>query len=140
MKLLQSLMARKRRFTRQQPPCTRSYARRTGTLLACCWLCLAGSSSAQPANDNFTNRLQLTGTNITNVVSNTGATAEPGEPSHNGTNPAVSSIWFTWTAPAPGGVEITAATPPSSVFDFPIPILAVYTCTNLSTLTHLSYN
>src|SRR4051812_29800571 len=64
------------------------------TLLTCCGVWLGtGRGSAQPANDSFANRLQLTGTNITNSVSNTGATAETGEPSHNGTNAALSSIW-----------------------------------------------
>jgi len=67
--------------------------------------CTAISVVAQPANDNFADRIALTG--YTNVVpiSSTTATAEPGEP--NGKNLLLyGSVWFEWTAPETGTVHL----------------------------------
>ena len=50
-----------------------------------------------PANDDFTNRIALSGTSVSATGSNVAATVEPGEP---GTSP---SVWWTWTAP---GTEV----------------------------------
>ena len=56
-------------------------------------------------NDNFSNRIVLTGANVHVTGNNATATQEPGEPnptSHAGSN----SVWWTWTAPANGTVVI----------------------------------
>jgi hypothetical protein len=71
-----------------------------------------------PANDNFNNRVRLSGPRIATHVSNTGATKEVGEPDHLG-NPGGSSVWYSWTAPASGRVtlstnDVPAYAPPSS--------------------------
>jgi len=65
----------------------------------------AVSTIAQPANDNFADRISLTG--YTNVVpiSSTLATAETGEPS-KAESLGYGTVWFSWTAPATGTTTI----------------------------------
>jgi hypothetical protein len=68
-----------------------------------------------PANDDFGEATELfsllTGQPYTNVTvigpTTVGATKEPGEPAHAG-NPGGASVWFKWTAPVDGSVQITA--------------------------------
>src|SRR5439155_1567623 len=62
---------------------------------------------AAPANDNFADRIILTGTNISVPGSTLGATQEPNEPPETFGN----SVWWSWTAPIAGVcvVEATAA-------------------------------
>jgi hypothetical protein len=64
---------------------------------------------AAPPNDDFANRILLSGTNVSIVASNVGATVEPGEPDHS-LSPGRQSVWFSWTAPATGraSFEISA--------------------------------
>lgn len=94
----------------------------------------AGSVLAQPANDNFANAISL-GSSTWGSVSNdnTGATAEPNEPPHSGFT-ATNSIWYTWTAPQSGDVEMD--TIGSSVDT----VLAVYTGANLANLNQVAAN
>jgi hypothetical protein len=71
-----------------------------------------------PINDDFANRIKLSGSRISTNASNAGATKELGEPDHLG-NPGGSSVWYSWTAPASGRVtlstnEVPAYPPPSS--------------------------
>src|SRR5256885_16260825 len=61
--------------------------------------------AAIPPNDRFSNRITLSGTNITVTGSNAGASKEAGEPDHAG-NPGGKSVWWTWTAPTNGEVII----------------------------------
>ena len=84
--------------------------------------------------DNFECRQILEGSNVTVSASSLGATQEPGEPSHSSILSGNASVWFTWTAPASGGVVLTV----NSVFGRPI--LAVYTGTVLTNLTPLANN
>jgi hypothetical protein len=91
--------------------------------------------------DNFECREIISGTNISFLTSNSGATSEPGEPSHfsgvfGGTNyvTAGQSLWYSWTAPFSGGVVITANT------SFPSPCLAVYTGDSFATFTRVASN
>jgi alpha-tubulin suppressor-like RCC1 family protein len=88
--------------------------------------------------DFFDSRLPIMGTSIDLTVSIVGATKEPGEPNYFGSNAPGSSVWFSWTASAAGGVELTA-----SDASFPgtlNPVLAVYTGTNLVNLTSVAMN
>jgi len=85
--------------------------------------------------DYFECRPILTGSSISNVISNVGATREPGEPLHGGIS-TTNSIWYSWLAPSSGGVVVQATT--SS--DFASPILAVYTGVNLASLTNVAFN
>ncbi|MDB6026257.1 MAG: hypothetical protein JWM68_2480 [Verrucomicrobiales bacterium] len=72
-------------------------------LLSLLW---AHAASAQvPYNDDFTNRVSLSGTNATDVGSNVGATSEPGETSL-GLDAAGKTIWWTWRATASGTTTI----------------------------------
>src|SRR5262249_41863355 len=64
---------------------------------------------------------------------NTGATAESGEPVHNG-NGGGHSIWYTWTAPATGNAEFTTL---ANNYDT---IMAVYTGNSVSNLTLVGSN
>ena len=55
---------------------------------------------AAAANDNFANRVTLTGGTVSAIGYNTGATREPLEPTSP--NSQQRTIWWTWTAPAAG--------------------------------------
>jgi hypothetical protein len=74
--------------------------------------------SPAPQNDDFANRLKLSGSRVFTDASNAGAKKEIAEPNHLG-NPGGSSVWYSWTAPASGRVtlstnEVPAYAPPSS--------------------------
>src|SRR5688572_2322370 len=88
-----------------------------------------------PANDNFANRAVMTGSPVTG--SNAGASFEAigadfkqGEPLH--VTLGGKSVWWTWTAPSSGGLELTTT---RSTFDT---VLAVYTGTNLTNLVFVA--
>jgi hypothetical protein len=85
-----------------------------------------GSPFPPPANDNFANRAVITGTPANLAGSNVGASFERGEPLH--VKLGGKSVWWTWTAPSSGGLELTTA---RSTFDT---VLAVYMGTNLTNL------
>jgi len=61
--------------------------------------------SAPPANDNFAQRLLLTGCSLDITGTTVSATREPGEPGH-GTDAAARTVWYSWTAPASGTVQL----------------------------------
>jgi len=86
-----------------------------------------------PANDNFANRLPLTGAIKTTTASNQFATREAGEPNHAG-NTGGSSVWWSWTAPSNGTYSVSTR---GSDFDT---ILGVYTGTSLATLVTVASN
>jgi hypothetical protein len=73
-----------------------------------------------PANDQFANRIALSGASATTTGSNRYATKESGEPAHAGITGGA-SVWWTWTAPASGTCAIDTA---GSAFDT---LLGVYT-------------
>ncbi|XZN95821.1 MAG: Ig-like domain-containing protein [Microcoleus sp.] len=59
---------------------------------------LAGSTPPpSTANDNFANRILLSGAPVSTTGSNIGATGEVGEPIQSGTT---NSVWWSWTAPS----------------------------------------
>jgi hypothetical protein len=78
-------------------------------------------------NDDFENRLHLSGTWTQVDFSNTGATLQPGEPNPSGPF-ANSTLWWNWTAPASG---LTTIDTYGSWFDTR---LAVYAGTSLNAL------
>ena len=59
-----------------------------------------------PANDNFDSPVVITGFPATVYGSNIEATVETGESLPDGYDYAVESVWYTWTAPASGLVQI----------------------------------
>ena len=84
----------------------------------------------RPANDDFVAAAVLSGTSVSDSVSNVNATAENGEPAHDG-EPASHSVWWTWTAPSDGALTVDTN---ASDFDT---LLAIYSGSALSTLTKL---
>ncbi len=77
---------------------------------------------AAPFNDQFASRINIAGTSNTVRGSILEAGKEPGEPDHAGV-PGGRSVWWKWTAPANGLVEVDTV---GSAFDTR---LAVYTNT-----------
>ena len=86
------------------------------------------STSNRPFNDAFANRARITGPNVTVRSNNSGATRETGEPVIGG-NPGGASLWWEWTAPTTGSVNV--ATTGSAYAT----LLAVYTGTSVGALT-----
>ena len=108
-----------------------------GSNWRCRWLllamtCVTGSTAvmAQPVNDNFTDRIPLTGTRLTTRGSNVGATVELGEyGAYDGSRlPTLKTVWWTWTAPADGGLVVSG-----SESDFPA-VVNVQTGSSVSNL------
>ena len=87
-----------------------------------------------PTADLFASADVLTGTLITVTATNTGATAESGEPAGAGTSGEVNSVWWSWTAPTSGYVEVNTI---GSDFDT---LLAVYTGSTVDDLTLVAAN
>jgi hypothetical protein len=58
-----------------------------------------------PPNDDFADAQLIEGLSVDIDGTNVGATQEPGEPMHDD-NYYDPSVWYTWTAPATGGVRI----------------------------------
>jgi hypothetical protein len=104
--------------------------------IACVLLMSPTLLRAAPPNDNFANRITLTGTNVVLLATNVGATREASEPQHFSTLTS-NSVWYTWTAPSSGGAVVTAT---NSDFTMSSPMLAVYTGTTLASLVRLSSN
>jgi hypothetical protein len=83
-----------------------------------------------PSNDNFANRIPLTGLGITTFGYNASATSEPGEPGY----PWVQSVWWSWTAPMSGLVVVEAAGSTAGQY------APVYTGTVLTNLSLVAYD
>jgi hypothetical protein len=83
-----------------------------------------------PGNDDFADAFVLSGFHADTDGYNLSATGELGEPEHHGpgfSNP-LASVWYEWTAPAPGTVTIDTC---GSDFDT---TLAVYTGSSVNSL------
>ena len=91
------------------------------------------SGVTAPANDMFANATAITGATGQVAFSTAGATREAGEPNHGGTS-GTASVWFTWTAPANGSLQVTTA---GSSYDT---LLAGYAGSALGSLTQLAAN
>ena len=94
-----------------------------------------------PQNDNFANARALSGNSATANGTTLAATRETGEPDHYVTNPPDSdlwvgdhSVWYSWTAPFKGKVEVNTCT---ANIDS---LLAVYTGSSLGTLGRVADN
>ena len=90
-------------------------------------------TGAAPGNDNFANRIVLTGANFSTNAVNLNATAETGEPAHANQG-ALKSLWWSWTAPSAGRAVIRTT---GSSIDT---VLAVYTGTAVNALTPVAVN
>ncbi|MBD2412417.1 DUF4347 domain-containing protein [Nostoc calcicola FACHB-3891] len=83
------------------------------------------------SNDNFANRIVLSGNSGNSTGNNVGATGESGEPTQSGTT---NSIWWSWTAPASGNVVFDTI---NSGFDT---YLDVYTGNAVNSLSLVAAN
>jgi hypothetical protein len=85
-----------------------------------------------PPNDNFANRIVLTGSNVSVNGNNSNATWESGEryDTYYFLGYGNKSVWFSWTAPTTGSYVFSVST--TSVY---YPILAIYTGSQLSSLS-----
>lgn len=99
-----------------------------------------GPPQAPPTNDNFADRITISGDHLSNVPgSNVGATAEPREPFHADAI-GQKSVWWTWTAPASGGLTLTSQGT-STLFGGALDtLLAVYTGNSVTNLTLIAAN
>lgn len=86
-----------------------------------------------PPNDSFAGAKVLSGPPAVFNGYSIGATAEPGEPSHDGYSPRA-TVWHRWTAPTTGGIRVTAVAtnPPSSL------VLAIYDGASLAGLNEVA--
>ena len=89
--------------------------------------------ASQLTNNAFADRFILEGRTPTASGSNVDATAEPGEPVHHGLGGG-KSVWWTWTAPTSGTVEINTF---GSDYDT---VLAVYQGTSVDSLRRIASN
>ncbi len=85
-----------------------------------------------PANNDFADRITVSGSSVTATGNNTGADKEPGEPNH--ARPGGASVWWSWTAPANGSVTVDTI---GSNYDT---MLGVYTGTAVNALTTIGTN
>ncbi len=86
-----------------------------------------------PGADRFANATALGGVAVSVEGTNTFATSEPDEPAHAG-RPAKASLWYSWTAPLYGSVNITTT---GSDLDT---LLSVYTGSALNGLIVVKEN
>lgn len=92
---------------------------------------LRDDSVSPPANDNFADRITITGTSITTIGTNNHATREAGEP-YDISNTGGKSVWWSWAAPKSGTVTISTI---GSNFDT---TLGVYTGSAVSALNKIA--
>ncbi|NET40724.1 S8 family serine peptidase [Okeania sp. SIO2B3] len=85
------------------------------------------------ANDDFADRISLSGSQINETATNENATVESAEPLHAG-NDGGASLWWSWTAPSDGTLTVNTG---GSDFDT---ILAAYTGSSLFNLTEVDSN
>jgi hypothetical protein len=87
----------------------------------------------RPPNDNFANRILISGSSATVTGTTDGASKEPGEPDHAGYSGGT-SVWWSWTSPLNGYVTISSDMVNPYDSYFASPLLAVYTGISLSSL------
>ena len=80
----------------------------SGSAYATLTLDVRGNSSFAPANDNFANRITLSGAAVSTTGANNNASAESGETAHAG-SPAATSVWWSWIAPSSGTLTLSTA-------------------------------
>jgi hypothetical protein len=89
--------------------------------------------SVPPPNDNFANRIVLTGINLTVTGTSLGATRENNEPNLTG-NAAGQSVWWSWTTLSDGLLQINNT---NSSF---LPLIEVYTGNAIASLSAVTNN
>ena len=93
-----------------------------------------------PANDNFASAQTIGGCSGSVSSNNSGATREPGEPSHNpdpSEDPGGASVWYLWQAPSNGLVTIELTSTNNPQHDT---MLGVYTGNSVGALSAVARN
>jgi Ca2+-binding RTX toxin-like protein len=85
-------------------------------------------------NDNFDDRISLTGFSVSETGTNFPATGELGEPNHASISEPLNSVWWSWTAPADGVFIVDTF---GSNYDTS---LGVYTGSAVDSLTEVASN
>ena len=100
---------------------------------------LATHGQTPPPNDNYSNRIALTGTDLTFTGTLTGATLEDSQEAvsynnafsgYGGATPASGSVWWSWTAPQSTALTIEVIGPPPGYFYTGGAAIAIYNATN----------
>ena len=94
----------------------------------------AGISPQGPPNDNFASAQVVSGFSASANGTNVAATLESGDPTSVDTRSTSHTVWYRWTAPFSGAVEMNTCT---SDFDT---LLGVYTGSALGSLTEAAAN
>ncbi|MEG3960330.1 S8 family peptidase [Microcoleus sp. herbarium2] len=84
-----------------------------------------------PPNDNFANRIALTGDSANSTGTNSGATGEVGEPAQSG---QINSAWWSWTPTSSGFFQVDTIGSGSDTY------LSVYNGSDLANLTLVGAN
>ena len=87
-----------------------------------------GGTTTAPANDNFASATTISGASGSKTGSNVGATSQSGEPLLSVYSTAKTTVWWKWTAPSSGDVQIDTT---GSSFDTQ---MGIYTGSSLSSL------
>ena len=105
---------------------------------AVCWLRLSTVSHAI-GNDDFADRVPLSGATVSAVSNAVFATREPGEARHGARDSVGGSLWWSWTAPSTGLANFSTLGSDSARWrvSSSAPGLAVYTGGGLTGLTEI---
>src|SRR5204863_4072557 len=83
----------------------RTMLRQTALIHLCLFLAWQTHILGQPVNDQFENRIALSGTHVLTAISFVGATLDAVPETYPF---AASDIWYSWTAAANGSVKVEA--------------------------------
>ena len=86
-----------------------------------------------PPNDDFANRIAISGNRVNLSLDTYGATREPGEPAKRSSNAGGATVWWTWTPAAGGRVCIT------ELWSTYLAFATLYTGDSVSNLTLVPY-
>lgn len=106
--------------------------KRIAFLLAAMAVICSSCLAAAPPNDNFADRIQISGSSGLVPFNNHGATIEPGEPRHMHLQKTYRSVWWKWTAPYTG--EFGFQTKMYAVY----PYMCFYTGNSITNLVRVS--
>jgi Bacterial Ig-like domain len=95
---------------------------------------LTYQTAPPPANDDLSGAQSVSGTSASVNGTNRYASRQVGEPNHWSTSAGEHSVWYSWTAPSSGQVELNTCT---SSFDT---VLAVYTGSSFGTMSQVASN
>jgi hypothetical protein len=110
---------------------------------------LSWEALLSPANDNFANAEVISGEQAPSAVSTTtgrgvagsneNATAETGEPQHNGNAASGASVWYKWTAPATANYKFFTLSPFSYMgMSYTSHAVSIYSGSSVGALTSVA--